>query len=182
MDKLLPLQSEVINDSNLIQPKQYNYEKKKVMSMFLLVAMMATVLVGCSKDDDDDNFDLNSYIIGSWHSFKGTVYVTGGQYSGISQDVEISKTGQFSQSYVVLTFQDGGRVRMGTFKNDDNGIMNWYEENGAYHISGDVVTLTESDGTSSAIVFDSKDRTLCLQGVGINDSGIPYKASIYMKK
>lgn len=85
-------------------------KKIKVMSMFLLVAMMATVLVGCSKDDDDDNFDLNSYIIGSWHSFKGTVYVTGGQYSGISQDVEISKTGQFSQSYVVLTFQDGGRV------------------------------------------------------------------------
>ena len=154
----------------------------KNLSIFMLVALMAATFASCSKDDDNADFDLSRYIVGTWHSYKATVYVTGGEYSGISQDVEISKTGQFSQSYLEFTFQDGGRVRMGAFKKEDNGVMNWYEEIGTYHVSGDVVTLTDTDGTSLAIVFDTKDKSLCFQGAGINDSGIPYKASIYMKK
>lgn len=154
----------------------------KNLSIFMLVALMATTFASCSKDDDNADFDLNSYIVGTWHSYKATVYAQGSQYGGQSAEVEISKTGQYSQSYIELTFQDGGRLRMGAFKKDDNGVMNWYEENGTYHVSGDVVTLTDTDGTSLAIVFDTKDKSLCFQGAGINDSGIPYKASIYIRK
>lgn len=154
----------------------------KILSIFMLVALMAATFASCSKDDDNADFDLNSYIVGTWHSYKATVYAQGSQYGGQSAEVEISKTGQYSQSYFEFTFQDGGRLRMGAFKKDDNGVMNWYEENGTYHVSGDVVTLTDADGTSLAIVFDTKDKSLCFQGAGINDSGIPYKASIYIKK
>lgn len=153
----------------------------KNLSIFMLVALMAA-FASCSKDDDNKDFDLNSYIVGTWHSYKATVYAQGSQYGGQSAEVEISKTGQYSQSYFEFTFQDGGRLRMGAFKKDDNGVMNWYEENGTYHVSGDVVTLTDADGTSLAIVFDTKDKSLCFQGAGINDSGIPYKASIYIRK
>ena len=153
----------------------------KNLSIFMLVALMAA-FASCSKDDDNADFDLNSYIVGTWHSYKATVYAQGSQYGGQSAEVEISKTGQYSQSYFEFTFQDGGHLRMGAFKKDDNGVMNWYEENGTYHVSGDVVTLTDTDGTSLAIVFDTKDKSLCFQGAGINDSGIPYKASIYIKK
>lgn len=148
----------------------------------MFVALMAATFVSCSKDDDNANIDLKSYIIGSWHSYKATVYVTGGQYSGESAEVGISKTGQYSQSYLEFTFQDGGRLRVGAFKKDDNGVMNWYEENGTYHISGDVVTLTDADGTSLAIVFDEKDRNLCIQAASTNNEGIPVKTSIYLKK
>ena len=154
----------------------------KNLSIFMLVALMAATFASCSKDDDNADFDLNSYIVGTWHSYKATVYAQGSQYGGQSAEVEISKTGQYSQSYFEFTFQDGGRLRMGAFKKDDNGVMNWYEENGTYLVSGDVVTLTDADGTSLAIVFDTKDKSLCFQGAGINDSGIPYKASIYIKK
>lgn len=148
----------------------------------MLVALMAAVFASCSKDDDNAEVDLNTYIIGSWRSYKGTVYVTGGQYSGTSQDVEISKTGQLSQSYFEFTFQDGGRVRIGAFVRDENGVMNWEEEDGTYRINGDIVTLTDVDGVSNNTVFDTKGRTLCLQGTGTNENGIPYKVSIYMKK
>lgn len=154
----------------------------KNLSIFMLVALISATFASCSKDDDNAVFDLNSYIIGSWHSYKGTIYITGGQYGGNSQDVEISKTGQLSQSYFEFTFQNAGRVKMGAYQKDDNGVMNWQEENGTYRINGDIVTLTDADGVSVNVVFNTKDRTLCLQGAGTNENGIPYKVSIYMKK
>ena len=151
----------------------------KNLSIFMLVALMAATFASCSKDDDNADFDLSRYIVGTWHSYKGTVYITGGQYSGRTQDVEISKTGQYSQSYFEFTFQDGGRVKMGAFQKDDNGVMNWKEEYGTYRINGDVVTLTDADGVTANVVFGTKDRTLCFQGAG-TENGIPYKVSIYL--
>ncbi len=153
----------------------------KNLSIFMLVALMAATFASCSKDDDNADFDLNSYIIGSWRSYKGTLSITGGEYSGISQDVEISKTGQFSQSYFEFTFQDGGRVKLGAFQEGDGGVLKWEEEYGTYRINGDVVTLTDADGVPADVVFRAKDRTLCLQGTGTKD-GLPYKVSIYIRK
>ena len=154
----------------------------KNLGIFMLVALMAATFASCSKDDDDANFDLNSYIIGTWHSYKATIYIQGGPYSGKSADIEVNKTGQYSQSYVEFTFQDGGRLRAGAFKKEDNGVMDWYEENVTYHVRGDVVTLTDTDGETINIVFDSKSEDLCFQGTGVDNEGTPYKTTVYLKK
>lgn len=154
----------------------------RFLSMFMLFALLATMFAGCSKDDDNSSIDLKSYIIGSWHSYQGTVFITGGQNSGESQNVEINKTGQFSQSYFEFTFQDGGRVKMGAFNKDENGVMKWIEENGTYRINGDIVNVTDADGVSVDMVFDKRNGTLCLQGSGITVNNIPFKVSIFLKK
>ncbi|MBP5374731.1 MAG: lipocalin family protein [Bacteroidaceae bacterium] len=154
----------------------------KNLSIFMLVALMAATFASCSKDDDDANFDLNSYIIGTWHSYKATIYIQGGPYSGKSADIEVNKTGQYSQSYVEFTFKDGGQMRMGAFQKDDNGIINWTEENGTYYISGDIITLRDNDGETVNIVFDPKNKDLCIQGTGVDSEGTPYKTTAYLKK
>ena len=154
----------------------------KNLSIFMLVALMAATFASCSKDDDNADFDLNSYIVGTWHSYKATVYAQGSQYGGQSAEVEISKTGQYSQSYFEFTFQDGGRLRMGAFKKDDNGILHWEEEQDSYVVKGNVVTITDADGIGQDLMFDQKDNTLCLQASGVSNEGIPVKISIYLKK
>lgn len=154
----------------------------KTLSIFMLMALMIAAFASCSKDDDNEDFNLNTYIVGTWHSYKITVYVQGGQYSGQSVDAEISKTGQYSESYVELTFKEGGQARMGAYKKNDNGVMNWYEENGTYYISGDVVTITDNNGEDDNVVFDTRSKNLCIQGTGVTENGIPYKVTAYLKK
>ena len=54
---------------------------KKVWGIFVI--MMITVLsvgvTSCGSDSDDDGDDivLNSYVLGKWHSYKGTFYYNG---------------------------------------------------------------------------------------------------------
>ena len=152
----------------------------KVLSMFLLVAMMATVLVGCSKDDDA-NFDLNSYIIGSWHSYKGSVFIMGGQYAGTSNTVTVEKTGQYSDWYYEIKFLDANRATFSAYKQDENGVSNWEQEEITYSINGSAVRLKDSDGETIDLIFDEKDNSLCLQ-VSITKDDVPYKVAIYLRK
>lgn len=153
----------------------------KTLSIFLLVALLATSFVACSKDDDNSDFDLSTYVLGTWHTYKATVIVQGGAYSGESRDVEITKIGQYSDSYFESHFQEGGLAKFGKFQKDESGIEHWEEEEVTYSINGDIVTMRDSDGESVALTFDKKERALCLQVSGTKD-GIPYRMILYLKK
>lgn len=75
-----------------------------------------------------------------------------------------------------------GRQEWELTKKNDNGVMNWYEENGTYYISGDVVTITDNNGEDDNVVFDTRSKYLCIQGTGVTENGIPYKVTAYLKK
>ena len=147
----------------------------KTLSIFLLVALLATSFVACSKDDDNSDFDLKTYIIGFWCSNKAIVY-----YGGESYEVDIAKTGQFSEAYYELTFQDADHVKFGAFQADENGISRWGEEVVNYSINGDVVTLSDSEGTYD-LIYDKKDKSLCIQASRTKD-GLPMRIVVYIKK
>ena len=149
----------------------------------MLVTMMATMFAGCSKDDDNsgDVSNLNSYIIGTWRTYKCTIYVQGGEYNGQSADINISKTGQYSDFYRECTFQEAWQIKMAGFKQDENGASRWYEEYGNYSINGDIVTIRDNKGDPDDLVFNEKDKTLCFQMTKTED-GVPYKVILYMKK
>ena len=155
----------------------------KILSIFMLVTMMATMFAGCSKDDDNSGniSNLNSYIIGTWRAYKCTIYAQGGAYNGQSADINIGKTGQYSDFYFECTFQEGGRIKTGNFKKDENGASRWFEDSGSYSINGDIVTIRDNEGEADDLVFSEKDKTLCFQMTKTED-GVPYKVILYMKK
>jgi hypothetical protein len=156
----------------------------KTLSIFMLVALMVAMFVGCSKDDDNsgDVSNLKTYIIGSWHSYKGTAYFLGGEYSGESEEVSISKTGEFSEAYYEIKFQDAGHATFGAFQKDENGLLHWETEDVTYSINGDIVTVRDTEGTTLDLVFNESDKTLCIQVSATANDGTPTKVSIYLKK
>lgn len=151
----------------------------KVLSMFLLVAMMATVLVGCSKDDDAP-VDLKTYAIGTWHSYKATVYFLDGEYAGESEEAMISKTGQYSDMYWELNFQNTNNATFAFFQQDGNGVSHWVDGLVSYSIKGDVVTIRDSE-SSMDFVFNSNDKTLSVQISKVID-GISTRTVLYLRK
>ena len=154
----------------------------KNLSIFMLVALMAATFASCSKDDDNADFDLNSYIVGTWHSYKAVGYVQGGPYYGQSYELQIEKTGQWAEAYIECNFFEGNKVIENVFKKDENGVLHWEEEQDVYVVKGNVVTITDVEGISEELMFDTKDKTLCFQAVATNDEGIPVKLSVYLKK
>lgn len=150
------------------------------MSIFMLVALMAATFASCSKDDDNADFDLNRYIVGTWHSSKATVYFMGGEYAGESEEATISKTGQYSEAYYEVIFMDANRAKFGAFQKDENGLIHWKEEYVTYYVNGDVVNLRDDEGEID-LVFDKKDRTLSLQ-ISTIASDIPIKYVLYLTK
>lgn len=153
----------------------------KTLSIFMLVALMAATFASCSKDDDNADFDLNRYIVGTWHSSKATVYFMGGEYAGESEEATISKTGQYSEAYYEMTFMDANRAKFGAFQKDENGLIHWEEEYVTYYVNGDVVKLRDDEGGTIDLVFDKKDRTLSLQ-ISTIASDIPIKYVLYLTK
>ncbi len=50
--------------------------KKNLLRLLtvMMVAMLNVGFVSCGGDDVDETINVNSYIIGTWHSFKATGY------------------------------------------------------------------------------------------------------------
>ena len=154
-------------------------KRVKVLSMFLLVAMMATVLVGCSKDDDTP-VDLKSYAIGSWHSYKATVFFLDGKYAGESEEVTISKTGEYSEVYWELELYENGNGTLAYFQKDGEGINHWVDGIVSYSVKGDIVTVSDSEA-SIDFIFNPGDKTLSVQISKVIE-GISTKTILYLKK
>ena len=144
-------------------------------SMMLMV-MILPFLVACSSDDDDPVL-LESYIIGTWHTYRATGYG-----NGQSVEIEITKTGEYSAAYEEGTFEKGNKVTIRSWVPDKNGITHWTETPCTYTIKGDIVTIKDPNGESGDLVFDAKEKTLLLKSTTVNSYGIKVYLNIYFKK
>ena len=127
--------------------------KKYISVLFLFsLCLFGTSFVSCS--DDDSPVDFESYLLGTWHSFKGIVYYDGDKYA-----VDINKTGEFSSSYMEFTFKQGGTGIGRVWVQDDNGMTRWIEEGISYHISGNTVNIID-EGEPLQLTFDEKTNCL----------------------
>ena len=126
----------------------------------LMVAMLSVGTISCGSDGSGNvnNVPLNSYIIGSWHSYRGVVYASGNTYN-----VDIDKTGEMSAAYFEFVFQEGGKVILRGWLTDSNGLSHWIEEMGTYTINNDIVNVTDADGVTVSMVYDPKESTLCIR-------------------
>jgi hypothetical protein len=150
--------------------KQINF-----WSMKLVMIMMPLLMACCSSDDDP--ISLNSYIVGTWHSFKASGYG-----NGQSLNIEITKTGEYSAAYSEVTFESGNKAIMRAWVIDQNGLSHWIEETGTYSINGDMVKVKDSQGETADFVFDAKDRTLLIKGSATTPEGTLIYVNIYYTK
>lgn len=140
---------------------------------FVMIAFAAFSFSSCKSDDEE--VPLESYIKGSWHSYKGVAKV-----AGKSETVDISKSGTYYFAYAEMDFHDGGQAIYHGYDLDSNGVPKWVVENVSYVTEGNTVTVTSPGGESISMVFDSK-RNLCYQTT-VTIGGTPIAVSIYMKK
>lgn len=152
------------------------------MKQFRFLSMMLAVMIlpfmaACSSSDDDDPVLLESYIIGTWHTYKASGY-------GNSQSVEIdiTKTGEYSAAYEEVVFEKGNKVTIKSWVLDKNGITHWTETPCTYTVKGDIVTITDPNGESGDLVFDAKEKTLLLKSTIVNSYGIQIFMNIYFRK
>lgn len=147
----------------------------KYLSM-MLVVMILPLMVACSSDDDDP-VSLESYIVGTWHTFKAT-----GFGNGQSVNIDITKTGEYSAAYEEGTFEKGNKVIIRSWVPDKNGMTHWTETPCTYTIKGDIVTIKDSNGESADLIFDTKEKTLLLKSTVVNSDGIQIYVNIYFSK
>ena len=144
---------------------------KKILSL-LLVSLMIPFIVSCSSDDDE-NVEINSYIVGTWHSYKVTY-----NYEGEKITQEVTKTGDFSSAYYEIIFKQDGTMTLFYWRLNNSGASSWEQAPGKYLIKGDIVSIYESFKEVTDFQFDSKSKDLCLQV--LLSGGI--KLNIYLKK
>ena len=147
--------------------------KKYLWSLMTLIlaAVLSINLSSCS----DDPVVLDNYIIGSWHTYKGVISA-----SGENKTIDISKTGEYSLAYIEVDFQNGGQAVARGWNTNSNGITKWVEEKCTYSIKNDIVSVTDSNGETVSLTFDS-NKTLCYKTM-IKVDGIPVTITAYLKK
>lgn len=133
-------------------------------------------MVSCGSDDDEEVADVNSYIVGEWHSYKATIY-----YEGQQVTKEVTKTGEFSSAYFEMLFKIDGTMDFYSWQNNSSGINNWVKSQARYTINGDMVSILDSDGSTYDFIFDSKSKNLCLQ-LMYSYYGETAKVNLYFKK
>ncbi len=151
----------------------------KMNLLRILTIMIVTILsvgfVSCGGDDVDETINVNSYIIGTWRSFKATGYA-----QGESVTLDISKNGEYSSAYLELVFNSDGTVIGSNWQQDSSGVSRWVSEKGNYIVNGNMVDVTFSDGTAS-LTFDASDRTLCFRAAQ-NVNGTNITINLFLRK
>ena len=143
---------------------------KKLYSTLPILATIIAVLsfTACGSNDEDEIMSSpDSYIVGTWRSFKGEVF-----YNGEKTVLDIDKTGANSGSYMEIKFENGNKVTAWWWAQDNNNISHWTEGTGTYLIKGTVVTITDTNGDTMDLLYDSKDRTLMLRSTPVVDGNL----------
>ena len=147
----------------------------KYRSILMLMVAMLPAIVSCGSDDEEPA-DINSYIIGYWHSSYFESFANGQSAKG-----DIDKTGAASSAYFEFTFNSDGKVKMGGWQTDSSGLSKWMEEEGSYTILGNIVRITDAEGQTADLLFDGNQRTLCLHVVGTWE-GMQVTVNVYLRK
>lgn len=150
---------------------------KKLKFMFgLLFAFCCVVAFSACGSDDDEPANVESYLIGTWRSYQATVNA-----QNESATLDISKTGQFSQLYMELTFDKNGTVVAYSWDVDEKGLSTWLKETGTYTVSGSSVNVT-IDGVTIPFVYDEGGRTLYFRSAETVEGYGLVSVYIYLKK
>ncbi len=147
----------------------------KRLSIFLTV-ILATLMFGACSSDNDAPVSIDTYLKGKWYSYKAVVTV-----QNQSVELDITKNGQYSVSYLELVFKDDNIVSVSGYQTDENGLSKWVTEEGTYSVNGNIVTI--NDGTTSTdLFFMSNEKTMYFRGV-INDENYGQITTfIYLRK
>lgn len=132
--------------------------KIKYFGMMIALLFSALSFNACSSDDDEVSID--SYLKGKWHSYKAVVSA-----QNQSVDLEVTKTGQYSQFYYEAVFKDGNKVDMSYYKVDDNTASRWETETGSYSVNGDVITVYDEKGAID-FFFNPKEKNMYMRVAG----------------
>lgn len=180
----------------------------KNISLILLLVLLTSAFTGCTGNDDEsfEETDLKSYIVGSWHSYRATVY---GNNEKI--DIDITKDNEYSSVYVEAIFRADGTATLYSWQPDKNNVSRWIAEEGVYTVSGNTVEVRDAPneqpdenglnqgigfnvntggGTTRAttdsdvlsMMFDQKSRFLFVRASGTNEYGIDFVVNIYFRK
>lgn len=152
---------------------------KDFWKVLLLLVIACTTFIACGGDGDDDDFsqdNLKSYIIGSWHSYKGVATA-----NGESVTVDITKNGDFSAAYFEIDFQNNGTAVFKAWTQDPNGLSRWSQENCKYQVQNYEVLLRDSSGETLSLSFDSKEKALYCRMVSQID-GTQMTIFVYLRK
>lgn len=173
--------------------------------MFLLCSCF--VNTSCNSDDEQtSNVNLNSYIIGTWHSYRMTAYGNGQEMS-----VDITPNNEYSVSYAELMFDTHGNVTSSAWMTNPDGTSKWVSEVDSYTVIGNTVEINESksdDTTESewntsmkfqtnttasfitrasaddkviTLMFDQTNRSLCIR-FNQTVNGVNVIGNLYFKK
>lgn len=111
---------------------------KYYIIMFLLCSCF--VIISCNSDEEQTpDVNLNSYIIGTWHSYRMTAYGNGQEIS-----VDITQNNEYSVSYAELIFDSHGNVTSSAWMTNPDGTSKWVNEVDSYTIIGNTVEIKEN--------------------------------------
>lgn len=146
-------------------------------SMILLAVLFVPVLSSCGDDEDElSGSSLDSYIIGTWRSYKATVTAY-----GETETISVSKTGDNSAMYMECEVRKGGSAVYKFWQTDANGMTHWTEEPLQYTVKGDIVTMTDSNGEAADLLFDQSSRDMIIQ-MNLFQDGTSYAVKLFFKK
>ena len=146
---------------------------KKILSMLLIGSLMLPLMLSCSSDDDE--VEINNYIIGAWKSYKVVEYY---DFLGEGDSYEVTKNGSLSSYYIEMDIKDNGTLVFSYWTKGKNGQSQWVEGLESYTIKGDILSITDSSSDTMDFVFDSKAKTLCL----LINASTQKTISLYLKK
>lgn len=149
----------------------------KIKYFGMMVALLLTALSfnACSSDDEEEE-DIGTYLKGKWYSYKAVISRPDGKV-----EVEVSKTGQFSQIYYEAVFKDGGKVDCSYYKVGESGLSSWETETNSYSLNGNTVKLYD-ENESIDFFYNPKEKNAYMR-VAANVAGVGYTSIfIYFKK
>lgn len=176
--------------------------------LILSLALLSSTFTGCTGDDNDsfEEVNLESYIVGSWHSYRATAYGNGEEIN-----IDITKDNEYSSMYVEAIFRADGTATMYSWQPDKNNISRWIAEEGVYTVNGNAVEVRDAPkeqpkrdsgnqgigfnvsiggGTTRAttendvlsMMFDQSSKSLFVRVSGTNKYGIDFVTNIYLRK
>lgn len=148
----------------------------KIKYYGMMVALLLTALSfsACSSDDDEEEY-IDTYLKGKWYSYKAVLSRPDG-----TAEVEVSRTGKFSQLYFEAVFKDGGKVDCSYYEVSDNGLSSWRTETNSYSLDGNTITIYDAK-ESIDFFYNPKEKNAYMRIAG-NVNGIAYTVFIYFRK
>lgn len=132
-------------------------EKLKKYGMMMLLLLVALSFNACG--DDEEEISIDTYLRGKWHTYKAVISA-----QNQSVDIDVSKTGQYSQLYREVVFKDGNKVDMSCYI-EDNYASRWETETGTYFVKGNVVTIYDEE-SSIDFFFDPHEKNMYMRVAG----------------